>query len=168
MGWYGSWNIRYNGKNSEKFVNLAKLIIPNYVKRFEETEKGVLDCKRSLSWYNADVDISKIMEYLDENDTIDVEIDGETHPIREVISEGGEFVREGTPNENDFDYSVTDRTTGVTTYHFNTEYEEPEIDYYEYEEQTFRKDNGSVGIDTEHPDEDRETSSVLGGPEMLT
>ncbi len=168
MGWYGSWNIRYNGKNSEKFVNLAKLIIPNYVKRFEETEKGVLDCKRSLSWYNADVDISKIMEYLDENDTIDVEIDGETHPIREVISEGGEFVREGTPNENDFDYSVTDRTTGVTTYHFNTEYEEPEIDYYEYEEQTFRKENGSVVIDNEHPDEDRYTSSNLGVQEMLT
>ena len=168
MGWYGSWNIRYNGKNSEKFVNLAKLIIPNYVKRFEETEKGVLDCKRSLSWYNADVDISKIMEYLDENDTIDVEIDGETHPIREVISEGGEFVREGTPNENDFDYSVTDRTTGFTTYHFNTEYEEPEIDYYEYEEQTFRKENGSVVIDNEHPDEDRYTSSNLGVQEMLT
>ena len=168
MGWYGSWNIRYNGKNSEKFVNLAKLIIPNYVKRFEETEKGVLDCKRSLSWYNADVDISKIMEYLDENDTIDVEIDGETHPIREDISEGGEFVREGTPNENDFDYSVTDRTTGVTTYHFNTEYEEPEIDYYEYEEQTFRKENGSVVIDNEHPDEDRYTSSNLGVQEMLT
>ena len=57
MGWYGNWNIKYNGKDSEKFVNLAKMIIPNYVKRFEETEKGVLDCKRSLSWYNADVDI---------------------------------------------------------------------------------------------------------------
>ena len=62
MGWYGSWDIKYNGKNSEKFVNLAKLIIPNYVKRFEETEKGRLECLRNLSWYNADVDISKMME----------------------------------------------------------------------------------------------------------
>lgn len=168
MGWYGSWNIKYNGKDSEKFVNLAKLIIPNYVKRFEETEKGMLDCKRSLSWYNADVDIAKIMEYLDENDTIDVEIDGETHPVREVISEGGEFVREGTPDEDDFDYSVTDTTTGVTEYHFYTEYEEPEIDYYEYEEQTFRKENGSVVIDNEHPDEDRYASSKLGVQEMFT
>lgn len=168
MGWYGNWNIKYNGKDSEKFVNLAKMIIPNYVKRFEETEKGILDCKRRLSWYNADVDISKIMEYLDENDTIYVVIDGETHPIREVISEGGEFVREGTPNEDDFDYSITDKTTGVTTYHFNTEYEEPEIDYYEYEEQTFRKKNGSVVIDNEHPDEKRGTSSNLGVQEMLT
>lgn len=163
-----NWNIKYNGKDSEKFVNLAKLIIPNYVKRFEETKKGVLDCKRSLSWYNADVDISKIMEYLDENDTIDVKIDGETHPIREVISEGGEFVREGTPNEEDFDYSITDKTTGVTTYHFNTVYEEPEIDYYEYEEQTFRKENGQVVINNEHPDEDRYTSSNLGVQEMFT
>ena len=41
MGWYGNWNIKYNGKDSDKFVNLAKMIIPNYVKRFEETEKGV-------------------------------------------------------------------------------------------------------------------------------
>ncbi len=34
MGWYGDWNIKYNGKDSDKFVNLAKMIIPNYVKRF--------------------------------------------------------------------------------------------------------------------------------------
>lgn len=29
MGWYGDWNIKYNGKDSDKFVNLAKMIIPN-------------------------------------------------------------------------------------------------------------------------------------------
>ena len=34
MGWYGSWEIKYNGNDNEKFTNLAKLIIPNYVKRF--------------------------------------------------------------------------------------------------------------------------------------
>jgi len=149
MGWYGSWNIKYNGKNSEKFVNLAKLIIPNYVKRFEETEKGVLDCKRSLSWYNADVDISKIMEYLDENDTIDVEIDGETHPIsgkRRISEEEAEW------NE----------------YAFEEDGEYYVYDEYDYEEQTFRKENGSVVIDNEHPDEDRYTSSNLGVQEMLT
>ena len=83
MGWYGSWDIKYNGNDSEKFANLAKLIIPNYVKRFEETEKGRLECLRNLSWYSADVDISKMMEYLSEKDTIDVTIDGETHPILE-------------------------------------------------------------------------------------
>ncbi len=27
MGWYGDWNIKYNGKDSDKFVNLAKMII---------------------------------------------------------------------------------------------------------------------------------------------
>lgn len=168
MGWYGNWNIKYNGNDSEKFVNLAKLIIPNYVKRFEETEKGMLDCKRSLSWYNADVDIAKIMEYLDENDTIDVEIDGETHPIREVISEGGEFVKEGKPDMYNYDWASYNEDTGETIYHFGTEYREPEIDYYEYEEQTFRKENGSVVIDNEHPDEDRYTSSNLGVQEMFT
>ena len=105
MGWYGNWNIKYNGKDSDKFVNLAKMIIPNYVKRFEETEKGVLDCKRSLSWYNADVDISKMMEYLDENDTIDVEIDGETHPIsgtRKLSEEEAEWEEYAYENDGEW------------------------------------------------------------------
>ena len=52
MGWYGSWEIKYNGNDNEKFTNLAKLIIPNYVKRFEETEKGRLESLRNLSWYS--------------------------------------------------------------------------------------------------------------------
>ena len=149
MGWYGNWNIKYNGKDSDKFVNLAKMIIPNYVKRFEETEKGVLDCKRSLSWYNADVDISKMMEYLDENDTIDVEIDGETHPIsgtRKLSEEEAEW--EEYAYENDGEWYVDDE--------------------YDCENQTFKKENGQVVIDNEHPDGDRYTSSNLGVQEMLT
>lgn len=149
MGWYGNWNIKYNGKDSDKFVNLAKMIIPNYVKRFEETEKGILDCKRSLSWYNADVDISKMMEYLDENDTIDVEIDGETHPIsgtRKLSEEEAEW--EEYAYENDGEWYVDDE--------------------YDCENQTFKKENGQVVIDNEHPDGYRYTSSNLGVQEMLT
>ncbi len=149
MGWYGSWDIKYNGQDSQKFVNLAKLIIPNYVKRFEETEKGKLECKRNLSWYNADVDISKIMEYLAETDTIDVTIDGETHPIsgtRKLSEEEAEW--------EDYDYEE------------NGEYYV--YDEYDYEEQTFRKENGKVVIDNEHPDKDRWTSSNLGVQEMFT
>lgn len=149
MGWYGNWNIKYNGKDSDKFVNLAKMIIPNYVKRFEETEKGVLDCKRSLRWYNADVDISKMMEYLDENDTIDVEIDGETHPIsgtRKLSEEEAEW--EEYAYENNGEWYVDDE--------------------YDCENQTFKKENGQVVIDNEHPDGDRYTSSNLGVQEMLT
>ncbi len=148
MGWYGNWNIKYNGKDSEKFVNLAKMIIPNYIKRFEETEKGVLDCKRSLSWYNADVDISKIMEYLSETDSIDVTIDGETHPIsgKRRLSEEAEW--EEYAFEEDGEYYVYDE--------------------YDYEEQTFKKQNGQVVIDNEHPDGDRWKSSNLGVQEMLT
>lgn len=118
MGWYGDWNIKYNGKDSDKFVNLAKMIIPNYVKRFEETEKGVLDCKRNLSWYSADVDISKIMEYLDENDTIDVEIDGETHPIR-----GKRRISEEEAQYDEYAFEEDGK------YYVNDE--------YDYEKQTF-------------------------------
>lgn len=137
-------------------------------KLIEETDKGRLECLRNLSWYSADVDISKIMEYLSETDSIDVKIYGETRPIREVIREGREIVREGTPDENDFDYAIKNESTGVTTYYFYPEYEGPEIDYYEYEKQTFRKQDGKVVIDNEHPDEERGKSSNLGIPEMLT
>lgn len=149
MGWYGSWDIKYNGKDSQKFVNLAKLIIPNYVKRFEETEKGRLECLRNLSWYNADVDISKIMEYLSDTDTIDVTIDGETHPIRQKWKISEEEYEWGEKTlEEDGEYYAYDE--------------------YDYEEQTFRKENGQVVIDNEHPDEDRYTSQILGVPEMFT
>ena len=149
MGWYGSWDIKYNGNDSEKFANLAKLIIPNYVKRFEETEKGRLECLRNLSWYSADVDISKMMEYLSEKDTIDVTIDGESHPILgkiEISEEEAEWNEYAF--EEDGKYYVDD-----------------ELDY---EEQTFKKENGQVVLNNEHPDEDRWKTSTLGVQEMLT
>lgn len=149
MGWYGSWDIKYNGNDSEKFANLAKLIIPNYVKRFEETEKGRLECLRNLSWYNADVDISKIMQYLSETDTIDVTIDGQTHPTigkRRISEEEAEW--DEYAFEEDGKYYVYDNL--------------------DYEKQTFKKKNGQVVIDNEHPDEDRYTSSKLGVTEMFT
>lgn len=89
MGWHGSWDIQYNGTNNEKFVKLAKLLIPNYIERFQENKaKNRLECTRDLSWYYADVDIAKIMEYLDENDTLDVTIYGETSPY--FVDEDGE------------------------------------------------------------------------------
>lgn len=148
MGWYGNWTIKYNGNDSKKFVNLAKLIIPNYIKRFEETETGRLECLRNLSWYNADVDISKIMEYLSETDTIDVTIDGETHPIcgkRRISEEEAEWNEYAI--EEDGKYYVYD-----------------ELDY---EKQTFKKENRQVVIDNEHPDSDRSKVQILGKVEEL-
>ena len=149
MGWYGSWDIKYNGNDSEKFANLAKLIIPNYVKRFEETEKGRLECLRNLSWYSADVDISKIMEYLSETDTIDVTIDGDTHPIcgkRKITKYEAEL--DGYDFEENGEYYVCE-----------------ELDY---EKQTFKKENGQVVINNEHPDEERWKSLDSGIQEMFT
>lgn len=35
MGWYGTWNLEYTGKNDKKFINTAKLVIANFKKRFE-------------------------------------------------------------------------------------------------------------------------------------
>lgn len=148
MGWYGSWDIKYNGNDSEKFANLAKLIIPNYVKRFEETEKGRLECLRNLRWYSADVDISKMMEYLSEKDTIDVTIDGESHPILGKIEISEEEEWNEYAFEEDGKYYVYD-----------------ELDY---EEQTFKKENGQVVLNNEQPDEERWKTSTLGVQKMLT
>ena len=97
MGWYGTWNLEYTGKNDKKFINTAKLVIANFKKRFEISNgKNELEAVKGLSWYSADMDIEKILSYLEDGDQIHVLIDGETHPIREVISEGGYVTREGT------------------------------------------------------------------------
>ena len=148
MGWIGNWEIKYNGNDSEKFANLAKLIIPNYIKRFEETEKGKLECLRNLSWYEADVDISKMMQYLSETDTIDVRIDGESHPIlrKRRISEKEALCDEKAFEENGRYYVY---------------------DELDYEEQTFKKKNGKVVIDNKHPDKDRPKCKRIGVLEMF-
>lgn len=81
MGWYGSWNLEYTGKNKAKFINTAKLVIANFKKRFEiSDDNSELEAVKGLSWYSADMDIEKILSYLDDGDQIHVLIDGETHP----------------------------------------------------------------------------------------
>ena len=162
-GWYGTWNLEYTGKNNEKFVNTAKLVIANFKKRFEiSNDKSELEAIKSLSWYSADMDIERILSYLEDGDSIHVLIDGETHPIREVISEGGYVTREGTPNEDDYDWSETNKETGETTYHFNEEYIEPEYDFCDWEEQTYKKENGKVTMECEFTDCDRYQSDRHG------
>lgn len=163
MGWYGTWNLEYTGKNNEKFVNVAKLVIANFKKRFEiSNDKSELEAVKRLSWYSADMDIEKILSYLDDGDEIHVLIDGETHPIREVIREGGYITREGTPNENDYDWTEMNKETGETIYHFNEEYIEPEYDYCDWEDQTYRKENGKVTMQCEYTDYDRTQSNRHG------
>lgn len=163
MGWYGTWNLEYTGKNNEKFVNTAKLVIANFKKRFEIGDnKSELEAIKKLSWYSADMDIEKILSYLDDGDQIHVLIDGETHPIREVIREGGYVEREGKPNENNYDWAEIDKDTGETIYHFQKEYIKPEYDYCDWEDQTFKKENGKVTMECEYTDCERYTSDRHG------
>lgn len=162
MGWYGTWNLEYTGNKNQKFLNTAKLVIANFKNRFEISDDGnKLEAVKRLSWYSADLDIRKILSYLDDGDQIHVLIDGETHPIRKVIREGG-YVDKGVADENNYDYSFTDSTTGITTYHFQDEYIEPEYDYCEYEDQTFRKQDGKVTMECEYTDCDRYISNIHG------
>lgn len=163
MGWYGTWNLEYTGKNDKKFINTAKLVIANFKKRFEISNgKNELEAIKRLSWYSADMDIEKILSYLEDGDQIHVLIDGETHPIREVIREGGYVTREGTPNENDYDWAEINQDTGERIYHFNEEYIEPEYDYCDWEDQTFKKENGKVTMECEFTDCDRYQSDRHG------
>lgn len=84
MGWYGTWDIKYNGKDPELFQDLSKILIPNFQERFLVSNDGKsLDCQRDLSWYSADLDLKKITSYLHDGDSLEVEIDGETHPYDE-------------------------------------------------------------------------------------
>lgn len=162
MGWYGSWNLEYTGKNNQKFINTAKLVITNFRKRFEISDNNSeLGAIKKLSWYSADMDIEKILSYLDDGDQIHVLIDGETHPIREVIREGG-YVDKGVADENNYDYSETDLNTGVTKYYFQKEYIEPEYDYCDWEEQFYKKQDGKVTMECEYTDCDRYKSDRHG------
>ena len=86
MSWSGVWNIKYNGADKEKFINLAKMIIPNFWEKFEVFENEI-ETIEGLSWYTADRDIAKIMEFLGQGDSIEVMIDGETHPYDENDNE---------------------------------------------------------------------------------
>lgn len=72
------------------------------------------------------------MEYLGENDSLDIVIHGESGPY--LIDEDGEYIMD--------EYG---------------EYQELEC-----EKQTFRKQNGEVVIDNEHPNEDRVSNDELG------
>ena len=163
MSWGGTWNLEYTGKNKAKFINTAKLVIANFKKRFEISGDGnELEAVKNLNWSSADMDIEKILSYLDDGDEIHVLIDGETHPIREVIREGGYVKKEGTPNENNYDWAETDMKTGKTIYYFQEEYIEPEYDYCEWEEQTYKKENGEVTMECEYTDCNRYRSDRHG------
>lgn len=83
MSWGGVWNLRYNGQNPKRFTDLCKIIIPNFQRRFEILEENEIEAVKRISWYSADKDIAEIMKLLGENDSIDVIIDGETHPYDE-------------------------------------------------------------------------------------
>lgn len=83
MSWGGVWNLRYNGQNQKRFLDLCKIVIPNYQRRFEVLDENEIEAVKRISWYSADKDIAEIMKLLGENDSIDVIIDGETHPYDE-------------------------------------------------------------------------------------
>ena len=83
MSWGGVWNLRYNGQNQKRFLDLCKIVIPNYQRRFEVLDENEIGAVKRISWYSADKDLAEIMKLLGENDSIDVIIDGETHPYDE-------------------------------------------------------------------------------------
>ncbi len=59
------------------------MIIPNSIIRFDfdncemSDNYTELSCTRNLSWYSADEDMSKLLSYMPDGDSITMEIDGE-------------------------------------------------------------------------------------------
>lgn len=88
MGWYGNYEIEYNGENPQLFEDVAKIYIPNYKERFESkvTDNScILTCKRNLTWYSADFDVEVMMEWMPRGSSCRMTIDGETHPWINVV-----------------------------------------------------------------------------------
>ncbi len=88
MGWYGNYEIEYNGENPQLFEDVAKIYIPNYKERFESEvmdNSCILTCKRNLSWYSADFDVEVMMEWMPDGSSCRMVIDGETHPWINVV-----------------------------------------------------------------------------------
>ena len=93
MSWGGVWNLRYKGQNPKRFLDLCKIVIPNYQRRFEVLDENEIEAVKRISWYSADKDLAEIMKLLGENDSIDVIIDGETHPYDENEEELPSFIQ---------------------------------------------------------------------------
>ena len=83
MSWGGDFQIKYKGGHPKQFHKLAKMIIPNSIIRFDfdncemSDNSAELSCTRNLSWYSADEDMSKLLSYMSDGDSITMEIDGE-------------------------------------------------------------------------------------------
>ncbi len=178
MGWYGSWRIEYKGKDKDKFVNLSKMIIPNFRERFE-VDENVLECTRDLSWYSADDDIETIMSYLDEGDEIHTSIDGETHPIvnlseaekagvsYDYLDDEDEYDDYDEDEEYD-DYDEDENDDEVDEDELEeTEDDDPLVELTE-ETQIFTKKNGKVVMECPFVDEDRCSGYVNGNGEYLS
>ncbi len=161
MGWYGDFSLEYKGKDNEKFVKLAKLIIPNYVERFEE-DKNVLNCTRSLSWYTAETDVEKIMSYLNNEDEIEMYIAGETSPIvsKKLADEHNlsyEYLEEDDYYDEDYDDENGDE---------DEEEDDEEVQLNE-EILKFKKTKNKVEMKCDFYDDQRYTSEGLGKLEEL-
>jgi|GEM_PF-6563188 len=140
MGWNGDWTLKYTGVDAKKFEAIAKIVIPNYLERFEfDASTGTLDCRRSLRWYSADKDIEKICSYLGEGDRIQVVIDGETKPL------------------NEFGLSLSREELGE--YYDQERYDEIED---ENERQSYTKTKKGVEVQTPSVDQDRYKSDEFG------
>ncbi len=81
MSWFGEFFLEYRGRDDEKFVKLAKLIIPKYTERFVVNGGNTLSCKRNLSWFTANRDTTEIMRYLNKGEKLIMKIRGKTSPI---------------------------------------------------------------------------------------
>lgn len=112
MSWSGYFELKYSGEEPEKFRNLCKIIIPNSLQRFDfstdDAGMTILKCTRNLSWYTANADMMKVMNYLGENDLIHMFISGEGITENVIIgkNEGEVYLENSNHESNRFELGL--------------------------------------------------------------
>lgn len=156
MGWYGIYNLKYKGDDKEKFVKVAKLVIPAFNERFD-VKNNALHCKRLLSWYTSEMDISEILSFLNEGDTVELTIDGETHP----------WVKRGVAEKANLSYYEEVEEDDSLEGGASKKKSKNDPVELEFEKVTFTNKNGEVYIENEFEDEDRYIYDTLGNFDVL-
>ena len=108
MGWQGNFNIRYEGKNTQDFLDLAKMLIPNSLMRFDfaacDSTAIIIELKstRQLRWYTAEEDMKRLMSYLPDGESLSVKIKvGWKEEILTICKNNGKVIFENSNEKSD-------------------------------------------------------------------
>ena len=120
-----------------------------------------LKCKRLLFWYTSEMDISEILGFLNEGDSVELSIDGETHP----------WVKRGVAEKANLPYyeegEVEDIFLGRKPSGANKNKSKNDPVELKLENVVFTKKDGEIEMENKFRDEDRYIYDNLGNYDVL-